>query len=135
MIEYRSTVEGITPEQLAGFFEGWPMPPTPETHRRILAASDRVELAVDAASGVVVGFVTAISDGILSAYIPLLEVRRDYRRRGIGRELMRRILARLGDLYMVDLICDAERRPFYRALGMRDAAGMMIRNWDRQSGT
>jgi hypothetical protein len=38
MIEYIYTSEGITPPQLQGFFEGWPDPPSPETHLRLLAS-------------------------------------------------------------------------------------------------
>ena len=64
----------------------------------------------------VVGFVTAVSDGVLSAYIPLLEVLPEYQDRGIGSELMRRILEQLDDLYMVDVLCDAESAGVLRAL-------------------
>ena len=48
-----------------------------------------------------VGFVTAISDGVLSAFIPLLEVLPEWQGPGIGTELVRRILAELEDFYMV----------------------------------
>ena len=74
MIEYRDSAEGLRESQLAGFFEGWPDPPSPETHLRILRQSSEVLLAIDTTTGEVVGFITAISDGVLSAYIPLLEV-------------------------------------------------------------
>lgn len=135
MIRYTDSTAGITPDQLAGFFEGWPNPPQPETHLRLLCRSDEVVLAVDEVSGEVVGFITAISDGVLTAYIPLLEVRRAYRGRGIGKALVRRMLDRLDDLYMVDLLCDPALQPFYAALGMHPATGMMLRNYDHQSGT
>ena len=135
MIRYTEAIEGITPDKLEGFFEGWPNPPTPETHLRLLEQSDEVILAVDGASGEVVGFITAISDGVLAAYIPLLEVRPAYRGRGIGTALVRRMLDRLDDLYMVDLLCDPALQPFYAALGMRPATGMMVRNYEQQSGT
>ena len=134
MIDYTDSVVAVTPNQLDGFFVGWPSPPSPATHLRLLAGSDHVVLAVDRESSRVVGFVTAISDGLLSAYIPLLEVLPTYRGRGIGTELMRRMLAKLRDLYMVDLLCDPELQPFYERLGMRPAAGMLVRNYDRQSG-
>ena len=39
MIEYIYTSEGITPRQVKGFFEGWPDPPSPETHLWLLANS------------------------------------------------------------------------------------------------
>lgn len=90
-------------------------------------------LAMDEVRGSVVGFITAISDGLLSAYIPLLEVLPEYQRQGIGRELVRRMLEKLKDFYMVDLICDPPLQSFYRALGMRPAVGMSIRNYNRSA--
>ncbi len=134
MITYRETTEGITSDQLKGFFQGWPNPPTPETHLQILRGSAEVVLAVEEETGRVVGFVNAVSDGVLSAYIPLLEVLPSHKKHGIGGELVRRMLARLQDRYMIDAICDPGIAPFYRKLGFQQAAGMMTRNYDRQSG-
>jgi len=133
-IRYLADTDGVTAEQLRGFFEGWPNPPTPETHLRILRGSTAVVLALDAETGGVVGFVTALSDGVLSAYLPLLEVLPAYRRRGIGGELVRRVLVALGDLYMVDVACDAEVLPFYRVLGLRPATGASVRRYALQAG-
>jgi len=135
MISYTDSIVGISAEQLQGFFVGWPNPPTPETHLRILEGSDAVMLARDETSGAVVGFITAISDGVLCAYIPHLEVLPEYQGRGIGSELLRRMLERLRTLYMIDLLCDPDVQPFYERLGMRRATGMLIRNYDRQSGS
>ena len=89
---------------------------------------------MDEESGHVVGFITAISDHVLSAYIPLLEVLPEYRGRGIGRELVGRMLDRLRGLYMIDLVCDPDLEPFYTSMGMYPATGMMIRNYEHQSG-
>jgi ribosomal protein S18 acetylase RimI-like enzyme len=133
-VVYRTDLDGIAPAQLHGFFEGWPNPPTPQTHLRILRGSSAFVLAVDAASGRVVGFVTALSDGVLSAYLPLLEVLSAYRGRGIGRALVRRALAELGDLYMVDVTCDPDIVPFYRALGLRPATAASLRRGELQAG-
>lgn len=133
-IRFRSDLDGVTPARLRGFFDGWPNPPDPETHLRILRGSTAVVLAVDAETGRVVGFVTALSDGVLSAYLPLLEVLSAYRGRGIGSELVRRVLDALGDLYMVDVTCDADVLPFYRALGLRPATGASVRRYPSQSG-
>lgn len=108
--------------------------PAGPTRRRLLAGSDYVELAVDTVSGQVVGFITAISDGVLAAYIPLLEVLPACRGQGIGATLVTRLLARLSHLYMVDLLCDADVQPFYARLGLRPATGMLLRNYARQSG-
>ena len=134
MIVYTDSVEGIAAENLQGFFVGWPKSPSPETHLRLLANSDHVVLAVDDITGNVVGFITAITDDVLSAYIPLLEVLPDYRRRGIGRELMRQMLEKLVGLYAVDLLCEQELQPFYARFGIQAASGMMLRDYERQSG-
>lgn len=134
MITYRHSSQGITPDQLRGFFEGWPNPPTPETHLRLLEDSDEVVIAIDEDTGAVVGFITAMTDRVLSAYIPFLEVLPECRERGIGSELVRRMLDRLDGLYMVDLLCDKQLIPFYERLGMHGATGAMLRNHEYQAG-
>lgn len=134
MITYTDSAQGLTPAQLHGFFDRWPRPPAPEVHLRILQQSDHIVLAVHAESGAVVGFVTAISDGLLAAYIPLLEVLPHYRGQGIGKELVRRMLEQLDGLYMVDVLCDAKLVPFYQSLGMQPGTGAMVRRYERQNG-
>jgi GNAT superfamily N-acetyltransferase len=117
LITYADSADAITADQLRGFFVGWPVAPSPERHWELLSGSHAVEIALD--GDVVVGFVTAISDGVLSAFIPLLEVLPSYQHRGIGTELVRRLLGQLDGLYMIDLCCDAELEPFYGALGFQ----------------
>ena len=102
------------------------MAPSPERHLAILQGSSHVVLAEEADE--IVGFVTAISDGVLAAYIPLLEVRRDRRGRGIGTELVRRLLVELERFYMVDVICDPDVAPFYERFGMIRVTGLVRRN-------
>ena len=117
-----------------GFFEGWPDPPSVHTHLRILKSSAEVVLAIDDTTNAPVGFITAISDGVLAAYIPLLEVLPPHRGRGIGRELVRRMLDRLDGLYMVDVVCDEDVFPFYERAGLRPYTAMIHRNYAAQSG-
>ena len=131
MIEYRDTVKGLEVSQLVGFFVDWTSKPSPQVHLKILHGSSHVVVAIDEESDQVVGFVTAISDGVLSAYIPLLEVLPAYQDRGIGSELMRRILEQLDGLYMVDVLCDAELQAYYARFGMQRAVGMCIRRYER----
>jgi ribosomal protein S18 acetylase RimI-like enzyme len=134
MVTYTDSLEGITADQLNGFFVGWPKRPSRDTHLKILQNSARVFLAVDNESGNVVGFVNAISDNVLSAYIPLLEVLPAYQGQGIGQQLMRRILDKLKGLYMIDLTCDEKMQSFYARFKMKRMTSMMIRNFDKQAG-
>lgn len=134
-ITYQSDVEGIKHDQVAeGFFQGWPNAPSPAVFMKLLRQSYAVEIAVDEGTGKVVGFIQAISDGVLSAYIPLLEVVPSYQGQGIGTQLLERMNKRLGDLYMIDLLCDEELQKFYERKGMRKASGMMIRHYANQAG-
>jgi len=134
VISYVDNADGVSPRQLEGFFDGWPEAPSPETHLRILRASDEIVLAVDGGSGVVVGFITAITDGVLSAYVPLLEVLPRYRGRGIGRELVARMLDALSGYYMIDLVCDEALEGFYRSFGFVRMPAMAIRDRGAQAG-
>ena len=126
-VVYTSDVTGLSPAELEGFFVDWPSAPSPERHLEILRGSDHVVLARDSEGGRVVGFTTAISDGVLSAFIPLLEVLPERQGQGIGSELVRRMLSELEDFYMVDLVCDPELEPFYRRFEMRLLSGMGVR--------
>jgi GNAT superfamily N-acetyltransferase len=133
MITYTYSLAEISIEHLnGGFFVGWPNSPSLKSHYQMLASSDAIVLARNEA-GMVVGFITAISDGISCAYIPHLEVLPDYQGRGIGTVLVKQMLARLRHLYMIDLVCDPGLQPFYEGLGMRAVVGMVVRNYDRQS--
>ena len=139
MIIYQTSCAQVTAGQLQGFFVGWPNPPSPARHLALLHGSSHVVLAIDRPTGSVdggpvVGFITAVSDGVLAAYIPLLEVLPAWQGQGIGAELVRRMQAQLQRLYMVDLLCDPEVQPFYERLGLHRATGMLLRNYDRQSG-
>lgn len=134
---HRSVLE-IAELPLTGFFEGWPRHPDETMHRRILADSYAVSVAVG--DDRVVGFANAISDGHLSAYISLLEVIPDWRRQGIGTKLIGDLVEQLDGLYMIDLCCDEELEGFYRRLGFSadgpngKTLGMLRRDYRAQSG-
>ena len=127
MIEYVTSAAGVSEDDLEGFFVGWPRRPSPATHLRLLHGSEHVVLARDE-SGRVVGFVTAVGDGVLTAFVPLLEVRPEHQGSGIGTELVRRVLELLRGRYSVDLVCDEELVSFYERLGMRRLVGMGLRD-------
>ena len=133
-VNYLESPYTLRPDQLTGFFVGWPQSPSEERLLELLRNSSHVVLAFDEEVDRVVGFATAISDGVLCAYVPLLEVLPEYRGRGIGTDLMRRMLDKLSHLYMIDLLCDEDLQPFYARLGMTHSKGVMVRNYERQSG-
>ena len=58
-----------------------------QKHIKLLENSSYIWLAVDNATGKVIGFINAISDRTLCAYIPLLEVLSEYRGQGVGSKL------------------------------------------------
>ena len=134
MIVYKNNIDGISSTMLNGFFVDWPNPPNLQTHLKLLKNSSKVVIAFDENTNQVVGFITAISDGVLSAYIPFLEVLPAYKNKGIGKELVKRMLKELDDIYMIDLCCDDDLIPYYENFGMIKSNGMLVRNYEMQSG-
>jgi ribosomal protein S18 acetylase RimI-like enzyme len=132
MIRYTDTIAGVSSDALRGFFVGWPNPPSPVCHLAMLRGSYRVVLALDDER--VVGFVASLSDGVLYAHLSLLEVLPEYRGRGVGTELVRRVIDELSNLYAIDVLCDPELQPFYERLGLSPAVGMMLRRYEHQDG-
>ncbi|WP_307395988.1 GNAT family N-acetyltransferase [Bacillus horti] len=133
-MKYKNNLDGISADMLKGFFVDWPNPPSPQTHVTLLRNSSKVIVAIDEDANQVIGFITTISDGVLSAYIPFLEVLPEYKNKGIGKELVKRMLEELEDIYMVDLCCDDDLVPYYERFGMHRSNGMLVRNYSMQSG-
>lgn len=131
-MNYSSEIQIVDKLELNGFFVGWPNPPSTETFKKLLKQSYKIVLAYEGEK--LVGFITSISDGVLSAYIPLLEVLPEYQGKGIGGELVARLKSELASLYMVDLLCDEELIPYYEKFGMQRTQGVFVRNYERQSG-
>jgi GNAT superfamily N-acetyltransferase len=100
----------------------------------ILQGSSHVVLALDSKSNKVIGFTTAISDSVLCSFVSLLEVQPDYQGRGIGQELMRRVLAQLKESYAIDLVCDKELSSFYQKFEMFPSIAMSLRKFENQTG-
>lgn len=129
IIVYTTDLEGISPEMLSGFFVGWKCPHNEERHLKILKSSDFVVLAIDTNRKKVVGFITCLTDGIQSAFIPLLEVLPAYQNSGIGSKLVERMLKLIANIPAIDLTCDKNLQPFYERFGMQRSVGMIIRNY------
>lgn len=134
MIHYQTDLNALESHHLEGFFVGWPKHPSPEVLLQLLQGSSHRVLAREGEGGPVVGFITALSDGVLTAFIPLLEVLPRYQHQGIGSELLRRMLAQLASLYSIDLVCDPDLIPFYENFGLRPYQAMILRHYENQQG-
>ena len=128
-ITYQETTDGIGPSDLQGFFVGWPNRPSPEAHLEILQGSDFRIVAISDDHRLV-GFITAITDRVSCCYIPYLEVLPELQGKGIGTEMMRRMMAKVETLYAIDLICDEGVQGFYERLGFSERRGMTMRNYE-----
>src|SRR5262249_32988107 len=92
MIEYRDTHE-VDLEQLAALFvtAGWDDRAYPREKLAALVSNSR--FVVSAWEGArLVGFARAVSDGVMNAYVSTVAVLPDWRGRGIGREIVRRLV-------------------------------------------
>jgi predicted N-acetyltransferase YhbS len=127
MVVYINSLEHVKASQLEGFFVGWAAAPSNEVFLQALRGSSHVWLALE--SGRVVGLINAISDGVMAAFIPCLEVLPSHQQQGIGQELVRRMLETLSPYYSVDLLCDDELVPFYQRFGLQRANAMFRRNY------
>jgi GNAT superfamily N-acetyltransferase len=124
-LAYRSGYSDDLDLRVTDFFEGWPTPPTEAVFHDAMRGSYAAEFAM--VEGRVIGFVNAISDGVATAFIPWLEVVPEYRGKGVGGALVRRVLDRLGHLYSVDLVCDPPLVPYYQRFGLAPIQGMGLR--------
>ncbi|MFN8671095.1 MAG: GNAT family N-acetyltransferase [Candidatus Sericytochromatia bacterium] len=131
MINYTDNIDNLTPDKLKGFFVGWANPPSAEKHIEILKNSSFVIIAKDITNNNVVGFINALTDKVLYAYIPLLEVLPEYQGKGIGKKLLSNMLEKLENYYAIDLCCDDELETFYKKFSFDKVLGMVKRNYKK----
>jgi GNAT superfamily N-acetyltransferase len=125
-VTYRDS-EAIDFEDLARLFDdaGWGARTVDAARFEALIKGSRfVVSAWD--EGTLVGFARAISDGVKNAYVADVVVRTDHRRRGIGAELVRRLLAGRDDIKFV-LRADPALHRWYAELGFAEAPNMLVR--------
>ena len=130
-IVYSNKINQLNPNQLQGFFVGWHGSPNTKTHLKILQKSFSVWIALHNNS--CVGFINALSDDVFYAHIPLLEVLPKYQGRGIGTELVKRMLNSLDNMYAIDIVCDETLVHFYNRLGLKKSVGVVVRNYKNQN--
>ncbi len=113
------TTKNFTPGQLQKLFKSvdWSSGDYPERLVKAMRGYSKVLSAWD--GDVLVGLVAAMDDGEMTAYIHYLLVNPGYQRRGIGRELMRRIKDEYRDYLKIVLIAYSGGTEFYCSLGFK----------------
>jgi GNAT superfamily N-acetyltransferase len=116
-------------DQLTALFvsAGWPHRAYPREKLAQLVSNSRfVVSAWDGAR--LVGFARAISDGVSNAYVSTVAVLPDWRGRGIGREIMRRLVEGEGKAGIRWVLhAREELHGFYRMNGFEPATNILWR--------
>jgi len=97
----------------------WSSAEKPDALHKALLASHSLITAWDGSK--LVGLGNAISDGHLVVYYPHMLVCPEYQGRGIGTELMRRLMARYQGFHQHMLVADGRALEFYRKCGFERA--------------
>ena len=116
-IDYRDTHD-IDLDQLAALFDavGWQKRTTNRTRLSQLVSGSMWVVSAWDGDGLV-GFARAISDGAFNAYISTVAVLPAYQKRGIGRELVRRLMDGREGIQFV-LHANERAYPFYLHIGL-----------------
>ena len=126
-IDYDTRHERVDLAQLATLMRAVGWEDRAKDPERLHAAVEGSRWIVTAWDGSrLVGFCRAFTDGAFSAYVNNVAVLPDYQRRGIGREMLRRLLEGRERIAFV-LHADAPKQGFYRKLGFEDAPDMLRR--------
>ena len=115
----------IPPRSVRRLYEhvGWSRPANEEELREVLEAGP----AVGAWDGErLVGFVRALSDGHLAAYVEDVMVHKDYRRSGVGERIMSRLLGEIRQSANVSLFCEQPVARFYERNGFRATSYVLM---------
>ena len=129
-IEIVDSIDGERRDELVALFQSawWTAARTPQAIARMLEGSDVVVGLVDSASGQLVGFSRAITDGAFLAVVLDVIVAPDLRGTGLGARLMDELLSRpeLAEVDSIELVCQPELVDFYRRWGFTDSVGRSL---------
>jgi len=138
-LEYTDSLDNISAAQFHGLPHDWPRPPGGRTVLKSLRAMNARMLAVDRSTGRVAGYVCGMTDGVLILYVWDVQVRPDYAGRGVEREMLRRLIEAVGDIYQINANPDDRLRPVFEELGFAayrggEATAMTKMRMDLQDG-
>lgn len=132
MIEYK--INGsIISDELDCFFQNWKSPPSPKIKSKLLNGSDLIITARE--NDILIGFLTAISDGTMHAFITLVEVEETHQGKGIGKGLMKLAISHFKGNYDIVLITDPDKGAFYKKFGFNEIYAMHIRDFTYGKGS
>ena len=119
-VRYRST-KSLPRAEVLRLYRSvqWSAARKPERLMRALRRSHSVVTAW--VKGSLVGLGNALSDGNLVVYYPHMLVLPEFQGRGIGRELMKRLMKRYRGFHQHILVAEAEAVSFYRKCGFKRA--------------
>jgi ribosomal protein S18 acetylase RimI-like enzyme len=132
MIEYKIN-DRIIPNELNCFFQDWKSPPSLKIKGKLLNGADLIITARE--NGRLIGFLTAISDGAMHAFITLVEVLEAHQGKGVGRHLMKLAVSYFKGYYDIVLITDPDKGAFYKKFGFNEIYGMHIRDFTYGKGS
>ena len=68
---------------------------------------------------VLIGYIDCVSNGVTDAYIQDLMVHPDYQGRGVGTDLMKKMIDYLKEkhIYMISVVFEEKLKPFYEKFG------------------
>jgi ribosomal protein S18 acetylase RimI-like enzyme len=116
-----SDTKDIEVEDVIALYESneWSSAKKPQKLMAALMGSHSLVTAWDGKK--LVGLGNAITDGHLVVYYPHLLVMPSYQRRGIGRELVRRLMTRYDGFHQQMLVADGRTIEFYKKCGFERA--------------
>ena len=119
-IHYSETRD-LPPESVLALYRAnqWSSAQKPELLHKALLTSHSLVTAWEGTK--LIGLGNAISDGYLVVYYSHLLVLPEYQGRGIGTELMRRLMARYEGFHQHILVADGRALNFYRKCGFERA--------------
>jgi ribosomal protein S18 acetylase RimI-like enzyme len=123
MLNYADGIEQIAPEAIIDLYRSVNWTAYTDDPDNLLRALDKSTYIVICREGdKVVGLARSLSDDNAIHYLQDILVRPEYQRRGIGRELFNRCLARFDHVRTHVLLTDGEERQrlFYESLGYRN---------------
>ncbi|MBQ8904984.1 MAG: GNAT family N-acetyltransferase [Ruminococcus sp.] len=106
-------------EELLRLFRavGWESANYPQSLSKAVSCSETVLTAWE--DNRLCGLMTAVSDGAMNVFFPYLAVHPDSQGKGVGKEMVARMLQKYGDVYRKILVCNEDKTAFYEKCGLR----------------